>query len=530
VHGTVREDGGAPVGGAVVTLIAGDGRRVASSLSADGGRFTVRAPAAGSYSLEVKRIGVRVVRLGPFELTAGENRQEDVTVRPIPRLQPEVRIAGRTKCLVRPEGNEATATVWANARAALDAVRLTEQGRLVHASITRFGRDLDARGVRVLKEERRESFTYGERPFVSKPAEELSRNGYVQREGNGFVYYAPDVSVILSDVFLAEHCFRLVKGNGADSANVGLAFEPVRGRDVADIAGTLWIDRETSELRSLVFVYENAPPPHERGQGGGSLQFRRVPTGGWIVDRWTIRWPRFAGNTRRDAASTAVLMGNRQPSAVLAYREEGGEATVIQAGDVGFGVLRGRVMDPDRGTPARGARVFVSRGALVQTRAVSDAEGRFVADTLPPATYSVSVSAPRLDSLGIAARSREVTVQARDSLTLDLALPGEQAVWQALCPNTQPGADVAILRVLATEGRNGEPRGAATVRVSWGGADAGAVTQTADDDGARTFCELPVQRKLRVSVSDGSREVVGRDVTLPPASVVIVPLAVPVVR
>ena len=529
VRGTVKEDTGAPVGGAVVTLLAGD-RRVASTLSGDDGRFSVRAPAPGSYALEVKRIGVRVVRAGPFELTADQTRQEDVTVRPIPRLQPEVRVAGRTKCVVRPDASEVTATVWANARAALDAVRLTEQQRLVHASITRFARDLDPQTYRVLKEERRESFTYGERPFVSAPAEELSRLGYVRREGNGFVYFAPDVSVILSDVFLGEHCFRLVKGTGADSTNVGLAFEPVSGRAVADVSGSLWVDKRTSELRSLVFVYEHPPPPHDRGQAGGSLHFRRIPTGAWIVDRWTIRWPRFAGNTRRDPASTAVVFGNRQPSEAIAYREEGGEATVVNAGDVGFGVLRGRVMDPDRGAPAPNAHVFVSRGSLLQARAESDAQGNFVADTLPPGTYNVAVTAPRLDSLGIAARSREVTVRAHDSLTVELALPIEQLVWQALCPNTSPNPDAAILRLLVTEGRNGEPRSGATVRVSWGGQNAGAATGTTDDDGARTFCEVPVGRKVRVSLTDGTREVAGRDVTLTPAGLVVLPLAAPVVR
>lgn len=530
VHGAVREVSGTPVSGAVITLFRSDGTRVASSLSAEDGRYTVRAPTDGEYLLEVKRIGIRVVRIGPFELTAAETRSEDVTVRSIPQLQQEVRVSGRTRCVVQPDANSATATLWGNARAALLAVRITEQARLVHASVARFVRDLDGQNYRVLKEEKRESFTYGERPFVSAPPEELSRLGYIRREGNGFVYFAPDGSVILSDVFLAEHCFRLINGSGSDSANVGLSFEPVRGREISDISGTLWIDKRSSELRSLVFLYENPPAPHERGQAGGSLHFRRLPSGAWIVDRWSIRWPRFAGNTRRDPTSTAVVLGNQPSTAVAAYREEGGEATVVQAGDVGFGLLRGRVMDGDRGVPTPGARVMLTRGSFVQARLGADAEGRFLADTLPPGTYDVTVSSARLDSLGIAAQPRMLTVRARDSLALDLALPREDTVWPALCPGTSPNPDVGILRALVTDGVRGEPWRGAALRASWEGVGAGAVTGVTDEDGVWTFCSLPAGRKIRLSLTDGTREVLKREIRLNQAAILVVPLAAPIVR
>jgi len=530
VHGQIREVTGTLVSGAVITLFRADGTRVGSSLSAEDGRYSLRAPSAGSYLLEVKRIGIRVIRVGPFELSEADSRTEDVTVRPIPPLQPEVRVSGRTRCVIQPEANSATATVWGNARAALQAVRITEQGRLVHADVVRFARDLDASTFRVLKEERRESFTYGERPFVSAPPEELSRLGYVRREGNGFVYFAPDVSVILSDVFLAEHCFRLVKGSGADSANVGLSFEPVRGREISDISGSLWIDKRTSELRSLVFLYENPPSPHERGQAGGSLRFRRLPSGAWIVDRWTIRWPRFAGNTRRDPASTAVVLGDRTSTAVASYREEGGEATLVQSEDVGFGVLRGRVIDGDRGQATPNAHVTLTRGGFVQTRLDADGDGRFLADTLPPGTYEVAVSSLRLDSLGISARSRQVSIRARDSLALDLSLPSEDTVWPALCPGTTPSPDAGILRVLVIDGVQGEAWSGATVRAVWEGRAAGAVTGVTDDDGVWTFCNLPVGLKLRVTLVSGTREILRRDMKLNPASILVVPLAAPVVR
>jgi len=40
---------------------------------------------------------------------------------------------------------------------------------------------------------------------------------------------------------------------------VGLGFEPVKGRRVPEIKGTLWVDRGSSELRVLDYEYVNVP-------------------------------------------------------------------------------------------------------------------------------------------------------------------------------------------------------------------------------------------------------------------------------
>ncbi|MFN8580059.1 MAG: carboxypeptidase-like regulatory domain-containing protein, partial [Gemmatimonadaceae bacterium] len=299
VRGTVTESGGTPVPGAVLTLLSEDGRRVANALSSEGGAFYVRAPIPGTYTLEIKRIGVRLTRVGPFNLPAGETREESVTLRSVPLLQPEVRIAGRSRCSRQPSANDATATLWENARAALAAVQLTQDAGSAQARITRITRDIDAASMQVTKEQRAESYVMGGRPFVSISADSLARKGFIRRDGNGFVYNAPDAAVILSDVFLADHCFRFGGYDKKDTTLAGLRFEPVNEKELADVSGVMWIDRYTYELKSIEFVYENPPAPHERGQAGGSVHFKRIRSG-WIVDKWFIRWPRFAGMSRQD--------------------------------------------------------------------------------------------------------------------------------------------------------------------------------------------------------------------------------------
>jgi hypothetical protein len=123
-----------------------------------------------------------------------------------------------------------------------------------------------------------------------------------------------------------------------------------------------------------------------------------------------------------------------------------------------------------------------------------------------------------------------VTVRARDTLALDLSLPNEETVWPALCPGSRPDPDAGILRVLVVDGVQGEATAGTSVRAVWEGAHAGAVTGVTDDDGAWTFCTLPVGAKLRLSLLAGTKEVLKRDVRLNPGTMMVVPLSVPAVR
>ena len=90
---------------------------------AAGSRFA--CPGPGTYSLDVKRIGVKRIRLAPFTVTEGESRLIDISVEPLPAVLSSVNVTGRTSCVRNPQTNARTAALWEDARAALTAAVIT---------------------------------------------------------------------------------------------------------------------------------------------------------------------------------------------------------------------------------------------------------------------------------------------------------------------------------------------------------------------------------------------------------------------
>ena len=46
------------------------------------------------------------------------------------------------------------------------------------------------------------------------------------------IYWAPDAAVLLSDEFLDTHCFHVTRNERRAPGLIGLAFQPVRGRNL----------------------------------------------------------------------------------------------------------------------------------------------------------------------------------------------------------------------------------------------------------------------------------------------------------
>ena len=97
---------------------------------------------------------------------------------------------------------------------------------------------------------------------LSRARRRAARHGGLRRHrATGTTYYLPDAEVLLSPSFAAAHCFRLqAPPRGRGGPDRRHRFSPARDRrDVRDIEGTAWVDRQSAELRTLEIRYTNLP-------------------------------------------------------------------------------------------------------------------------------------------------------------------------------------------------------------------------------------------------------------------------------
>jgi hypothetical protein len=345
VQGTLldEQDGG-PVAGALVALLDASGTVRAQVLSDGAGRYRVRAPGSGTWSLRVQRIGFRDVQEQGLELSVGQVVELAVWLHAEAITMAPLTAEAHRRCLVRPGQGEVSATLWEEARKALTASTLGEPGRYRY-TISRFRRALDPRTLRVLTDSARASTEYVEgSPFTSAPARELLERGFVREGRDGPSYYAPDAGLLLSDDFLDAYCFHLADPDPA-AALVGLSFQPADARGPPAVRGTLWLNPATFELRHLDYTYTRLPPiegPVHRL--GGRVELERLPDGTWIVRRWRIRMPVITERmvrTRTGTVPTRTLTG---------ITEQGAE--VLEVTDLAGEVLHAAVpADPERDAP-----------------------------------------------------------------------------------------------------------------------------------------------------------------------------------
>jgi hypothetical protein len=436
VAGTlVAADRGTPLAGATVTLLDEGGRAVAAASSRANGGFTLTAPAAGRYRVRAERVGHASTLSAPITLAAGETftLRLEAGARGV-QLEGIKAVAGDRGCVVNPRAGARTATVWEEARKVLSATRLSERSAGTVYTIRRFRRELDASTAMVRAA--REDTTRGMSlvPFRSLPPEELARDGYVRREGRENVFFAPDAQVLLSDEFLDGHCFRVVPGRGPAAGMIGLAFEPVRGRRLPDVQGTLWLDPASAELRFMEFAYTGLAAIVQGDSWGGTVEFDQTDAGTWIVNRWTLRLP--------VVGRMVDSRGRNLPDAhagVVSISEVGAE--VLGAGaPVAVGAVAGTVFDSTRAAPLAGA---VVRLAGTGHSATTDASGAFRIADVPAGRYEVEFTHPRADSLQWKPDAAQVAVEGGES-AVQLSLPRRAA------PVAAAGRD--SLRVVQLEG------------------------------------------------------------------------------
>ena len=542
VFGVVVEaGGGVPVSGAMVLLLDEDGGRVDQMLTDAAGRFRLDARRAGLHTITVERIGYASVTTDPFTpaADAGPMRIE-APVDPI-ELKGIV-VSGEPRCEVRPEEGAAAARVWEEARKALAAEAWTRAAGLYRYTLLRYERRLD-RSAREILADSTKVMTDRAAAFVSAPIEDLVSEGFVQSEGDSAsVFYAPDAEALLSDAFLDSHCMAVVDGG---ARTVGLAFQPVAGRTVPEIAGVLWLDSETAELQRIQFGYVNLLDSPEVGYPPGEVRFKRLPDGAWVVGEWWIRMPSLMEGRRGNVLRT----GHRVEGGTTASITDASGRTVVDAWTASiFGV----VTDTAGTGPPPGSVVVARKRAGAATAAIAAAtgvttsdDGSFLFAGLEAGRHVLWVPRPALTRMGLA--EPEVTVEGRLGQVAHVRM-GIPTVADALVfscggeprpPDTAPvmgrirraddtGAVAAQVQVrwpAATEyapptlsaphGPDGE------TGIGWtmgrDGAFATASTTT-DDRGLFLLCDVPHGARLRVAVSDpaGAGPAVRRTLFVPP--------------
>lgn len=519
VRGRVLEtSSAAPVAGAIVSLQHETGDSVfVSVLTAATGEYAIRAAAPGRYRVSVKRIGVRRSVSEAFALAAGETRALDISIDAVAQTLPTVTVSGL--CVNRANQQARIASLWDEVRAALEATSISLRDQLMEVHIERYTADLNPTTFEVLYDWRTEAELMVKEPFTSVSGDVLSAEGYWREIGTDSIQYsAPDARALLSDAFLRDHCFSLAATRPERRELIGVDFQPASGRKLPDIAGTVWIDSASFELRYVEFRYTQLPaklhrlwcncafPAPIKGVGG-EVHFSRLASGAWIVHRWFLRLPQMI----TALAQTGNLgLGRYTSGSYKQVREVGGvastEGITMREMTSAMGVVR-----DSANRPVPDAVVY-ALGAHRETRTATD--GTYRLDSLPVGSVSIVVRTTQLDSLGLLAAAHRVEPRAGGVSNVDVRTPDAKSLYAMVCPLTNVPwrfrpVNRGILRLLVLDSLTAEPLTGVRLVVSWPAttenprARAGTLrTREAvtDSRGAASFCDLPGNLRLELAM------------------------------
>lgn len=290
-----------PVRGALVALVSAEGKAVAEGLTNESGYRSLSA-SRGRYRVRIRRVGyepffspeISVPYEGELKLAVAGNRIS---------LQTVVVTAG-SQCKRSGGDQRAIGTLWEEISKALLGSQLTRSdfANLGWARVYR--KDVRRKGEVVALDT---SYTKlnAKRPFVASDARTLATQGYVRGDVlSGWVYFAPDEAVLLSVEFADTHCFRVVRDKKRPH-QVGVSFVPAPGRTISDIDGVVWLDEQTAELSEIVFRFVNIGEV-ANFKPGGRVHFRRMTSGAWLVDDWSLRFPHLEIMLNRHEGLTQV--------------------------------------------------------------------------------------------------------------------------------------------------------------------------------------------------------------------------------
>jgi hypothetical protein len=423
-----------PIAAGFVVLLDDNLTEHGRTLTDAQGRFQLDAPGPGTYRLQSAVIGIRSTITPAFTIQAGQDIEIQFSVQALFVTLPTVVIEDERTCEGPPEAGMAAGTLWEEARKALRLVTWTEQQEMLLYEVVLYERDLDPNTLEILKGRRSTYSEYQPRGFFAT-RDSVSTVGYVQQgDDGGLIFSGPDAEVLLSEDFASQHCFGVVQGRGEQVGYVGLSFTPTLDRRLPDIAGVLWLDRETAELRFLEYRYTNVPTVLQSEKIGGRVEFEALPHGLWIVRRWWIRMPILS--TRQQGYSDFL-----RETYLKTIEEDGGWVTGIETPDGtpvlrgGVATLTGAVVNLRTAQPLVGATVIL---VGTEYEAQTDQTGHFRFDKIPEGTYRVSFGHEILFALGYVPPLTEVSPSIDSPEEVTLVIPLLTQLWSNMCPGGNP--------------------------------------------------------------------------------------------
>jgi hypothetical protein len=223
---------------------------------------------------------------------------------------------------------------------------------------------------------------------------------------------------------------------------------------VPEIAGVLWLRRQTAELTLLEYSYANVRLPRDARGVGGRIRFTRLPTGVSVIAEWSIRMPRVVtiqsrGGTRDSLAGYQEVGGTTSFGAPVRDEER---ATVV-----------GRVVDSIAGAGLAGVEVSISDGAYTAT---TNQAGAFRLAVPLQGYLRVTFRHSRLDQLALGPMHRAATLVRGEESRIEVRLPSPNTTLDRMCPGESATADRSVILGLLLSGA-GEPVAGAVVRATW---------------------------------------------------------------
>jgi hypothetical protein len=534
VAGTARlADSGGPAGGTAVLLVNTAGVIIAGTLSASDGGYLLHAPSAGKFRVRARRMGFAPDSSNELLFELGGELHFDPILKPVTSSLQVVSVVGVQRCKISRESGAIASRLWEAAQNALSATIAAADGGQIAFRLTRFERELEPATGRVVRETVSQLRASNSEPYHSLSPDSLAKVGYAHAEGDSSVYFAPDARTLTSEVFTETHCLRPVEDR-AKPTQIGLGFEPVAHSRLVDVGGVLWFDRASSELRDLDYRYEfpnaiRSSTAQSTESAAGHIEYRRLDSGGWIVNRWVIRVPiqvEERANTLSSNGNNDLILRSSRATGTRAVWEIGGAvADVFKPADS----LLADAQDPSQllgsvimgatqsGVP--GVNVALSLlGAASQNRSSQTSlAGTFTFDNIPAGNYLLSASAAAFDTLNAIVAPLPVVVSPGTRQTVTIAVPSAEEARAALCPGVSPASP--LVHGMVQDSATGRPIVGARVDAYWltgtvrtgaigGGLAASAHERTTltDTKGKYVFCDMEPTTRLLLSASVGARK------------------------